>query len=435
MDVFLNDGSRGPVGIVFLGGSLVEILTPEGVTHVSLAQQASRTWVSEAVQRGIYAVDGPATAVAVKRELGVKATILGDVELARQLAGPEAFPDLLAPASTPYVAVAEALQSRLRDLGLLHLYRVELLVAAWLGGMSAEGYWRGEEVCHPQWVTLHAGGSGRIVSRQPSLSNLRRSDRRAFLADAGFQWVEVGWPDGDLAVLADLTRDPVLQAALKTDDPYRALFPESPRPDLCWNELVVHGLNMARLASEVAADVVAFSRRAVRWKDWWSDTVAAADRSGYVVTEGGRRIRCEAVKAPAYAVIESAAERFKLWLALVQREVEVRSEGECAGFRSLIPLYTRIFYQIHHHVPLDRHVDRIAHPVGWAGQLGLRVEVGVGPTWGDIQRIPLDMIRIAGDLLERAEPVWCPRCGGLARDLETLLQHRCEPPSVEVAHV
>jgi|PlaIllAssembly_1097288.scaffolds.fasta_scaffold03235_7 hypothetical protein len=386
-------------------------------------------------QRTFYTWSAPVTTTVVRRLCGdISPAIIGDALLAatmlREPLG--ARPPFTEEGAVEVWRAAEVLTSMLK--GQRAAYELEKQVASFLMEMSVAGYQWADERVHPIWATVHESGSGRIVSRQPSLSNVRKADRVNFKADPYKRWVCVAWPYADLTMVALLSGDPALKAVISTTDPYEVLASlwscDRAKAETVWKNIATHGPNTPRVSEALKEDATTYVEKFVaaapRWHDW---LLAKTAEVPMVEAWLGRRIHVsEGRKVHGAVVMESVSTALKMMLAFLRHESEFRAGAEMAGFSSVIPLYDRVFYQLDVHVPVDRHVE-LAHRVGALSQVGgnFAVEVSMGPSWGELYRVD-GSVREFGQVLADLTtpppiPIRCPACKQTAQDWPTLEDH------------
>lgn len=426
-----RDGRPWLTGVVLAGradDALRVLPVPLDLDLASL-----RGEVYEALTRRVfYTWDAPATWAAVKVLAGIQPAILGDMVLAsRMLRLPLPVTENPWEQAMEVLRVAPRLRDGLGNEGQLAAYELETQVAGWLTEMSVAGYQWGERRVHPLWTTLHESGSGRIVSRTPSLSNVRKPERAEFRADPYKRWVCVAWPYADLTMVALLSGDPALKAAVAAPNPYAVLAEmwetDEERAREVWQTIATHGPNKERVSQALNGDLTPWvpmlCAYAPRWVEWWQGLVQQVPT---VTAWLGRRLHVvEPRKVHGAVVMESVATALKMLLAFLRHEAEFRAEAEMAGFATVIPLYDRVYYQLDVHVPVERHVE-IVKRLGALTQVGghFHVEVSMGPSWGDLHRVDTPFGQETADLTSPPSvPVRCPVCKRTAQDWPTLEAH------------
>lgn len=395
-------------------------------------QPSLRTEVYEILSRRVfYTWNAPETFVTVQRLCGIQPAILGDVALASRMIKEPADPP--PPFSEAGAELAYKMaEAYTRLLGPQRAaYELEKQVAGWLLEMSVVGYQWADRRVHPIWTTIHESGSGRIVSKQPSLSNVRKADRTAFKADPYKRWVCLRWPYSDLTMVALLSGDPVFKALVQTADPYEPLASmwgcDRDKAETIWKAISTHGPFAPRVSEVLKEDAAGYLLRlleaAPRWQEWLS---AKIESTPVVETWLGRTVHVEEPrKVHGAVVMESVSTALKMMLAFLRHESEFRREGEMAGFSSVIPLYDRVFYQLDIHVPVERHVALVKR-LGALVQVGgnFATEVSMGPSWGELYPVDSEFGQTVADLTMPAPiPVLCPVCKQTALDWPTLEEH------------
>jgi len=268
--------------------------------------------------------------------------------------------------------------------------------------------------------------TGRISSSQPNLQNipirspLGRQVRRAFVARPGWLLLGADYSQVELRVLAHISGDQGLLAAFRRgedihattaaaifDVPLEEVTPQQRRFAKQINFGLIYGMSTYRLArdagltqAEAENFVAQYFGRFPRVREYLESTVAQAKNRGYVETllgrrryfpvlqsttpaqeQARRRAEREAVNAPIQG---SAADIIKLAMLQLRRALDERG------------LSAQMIIQVHDELVLEvpqgeldevaslvRRVMESAYPL----RAPLRVDLSVGPNWGEMERL------------------------------------------------
>jgi DNA polymerase-1 len=272
---------------------------------------------------------------------------------------------------------------------------------------------------HTHYIQTGAA-TGRLASKDPNLQNIPvreesgRRIRRAFVPDSGHLFLSADYSQIELAVLAHLSEDPMLQEAfLRQKDIHRQtaaiLFgigeqevtAEQRRVGKTINFGVIYGMSAFRLArdlrisrQEADAFIRRYFERYAGVESFIRQTIEQAERSGYVRTIMGRRRplgrinsrnRTEKMAAERVAVNSpvqgSAADIVKQAMIDVSRALRSRKMGS----RLLLQVHDELIFEVPE-IEVQEARRLIKDTMERAVQLSvpLRVSVEVAATWGDI---------------------------------------------------
>jgi DNA polymerase-1 len=272
---------------------------------------------------------------------------------------------------------------------------------------------------HTHYIQTGAA-TGRLASKDPNLQNIPvreesgRRIRRAFVPDSGHLFLSADYSQIELAVLAHLSEDPMLQEAfLRQKDIHRQtaaiLFgigeqevtAEQRRVGKTINFGVIYGMSAFRLArdlrisrQEADAFIRRYFERYAGVESFIRKTIEQAERSGYVRTIMGRRRplgrinsrnRTEKMAAERVAVNSpvqgSAADIVKQAMIDVSRALRSRKMGS----RLLLQVHDELIFEVPE-IEVQEARRLIKDTMERAVQLSvpLRVSVEVAATWGDI---------------------------------------------------
>jgi DNA polymerase I len=262
--------------------------------------------------------------------------------------------------------------------------------------------------------------TGRLSSSDPNLQNIpTRSEegrriRHAFVAASGFILLSADYSQIELRVLAHLSSDPTLIDAFARDEDIhtrtareilgdgRALDAEARRLAKVINFGIIYGMGPQRLAGELgislseAADYIKrYFERLPGVRSYVEQTLKNARECGYVTTMYGRRrylpelngpdggARAQAERIAVNTPIQgSAADLIKLAMVRLHRTLAQRQ------------LAARIVLQVHDELLLEVQSDAMqavretlsSEMEGVVSlQVPLRVELKIGPNWGELQ--------------------------------------------------
>ncbi len=272
---------------------------------------------------------------------------------------------------------------------------------------------------HTHYIQTGAA-TGRLASKNPNLQNIPvreesgRRIRRAFVPDSDHLFLSADYSQIELAVLAHLSEDPMLQEAFRRQkDIHRQtaaiLFgigeqevtAEQRRVGKTINFGVIYGMSAFRLArdlrisrQEADAFIRRYFERYAGVESFIKQTIEQAERSGYVRTIMGRRRplgrinsrnRTEKMAAERVAVNSpvqgSAADIVKQAMIDVSRALRSRKMGS----RLLLQVHDELIFEVPE-IEVQEARRLIKDTMERAVQLSvpLRVSVEVAATWGDI---------------------------------------------------
>jgi DNA polymerase I len=262
--------------------------------------------------------------------------------------------------------------------------------------------------------------TGRLSSSDPNLQNIpTRSEegkriRRAFVPAPGFALLSADYSQIELRVLAHLSEEPTLIDAFARDEDIHArtareilgdsrlLDGEARRLAKVINFGIIYGMGPQRLAGELgiamseAADYIKrYFERLPAVLNYIKQTLKNARECGYVTTMYGRRrylpelngpdggARAQAERIAVNTPIQgSAADLIKLAMvrlhaALAQGSLSARIVLQVHD-ELLLEVQSAGFEEVRHVVSREmEHVAELRVP--------LRVELKIGPSWGDLQ--------------------------------------------------
>lgn len=154
----------------------------------------------------------------LRHRWGVPITPGGDLELAERFSGVNFGSQPLQDIETLFARMDE-FYGWLRSPARRACWQVELQTALALAQQSELGYLTPDGVQYPRWTTIHPSGSGRISCAKPNIPGTRLADRSRWRAPDGCLWVELRMPEAEWRMLAALTGDPWVLAALDGEGP------------------------------------------------------------------------------------------------------------------------------------------------------------------------------------------------------------------------
>jgi DNA polymerase-1 len=272
---------------------------------------------------------------------------------------------------------------------------------------------------HTNYIQTGAA-TGRLASKDPNLQNIPIRDesgrriRKAFIPDVGCKFVSADYSQIELVVLAHLSGDPTLQEAFRRNsDIHRQtaaiLFgvseeevsPEQRRIGKTINFGVIYGMSAFRLARDLRIPrrdaeefIQRYFERYAGVDRFIKKTIRQAEEKGYVETIMGRRRpigrinsrnRTEKMAAERVAMNSpiqgSAADIVKQAMIEVTRAL---SESKMAS-RLLLQVHDELIFEVPA-AELPTAQELIKQKMEQAVKLSvpLRVDLEVGPTWGDI---------------------------------------------------
>jgi DNA polymerase-1 len=282
------------------------------------------------------------------------------------------------------------------------------------------------EMCHPADGRLHTHfiqtgtATGRLSSKFPNLQNIPvreeegRRIRSAFIPEPGWRFLSADYSQIELAVLASLSGDPMLQEAFRQGRdihtqtasllfgvPTGEVSPSQRQVGKTINFGVIYGMSAFRLARdlrigrEVAQKFInRYFQRYARVEEFIRSIVRDAEQKGYVETITGRRRRilnitsrnhaekAAAERAAVNSVIQgSAADIVKR--AMLEVVGRLREEGMSA--RLLLQVHDELIFEVTE-AEQEKAARIIRAEMDRIGNLAvpLTVKVEVGASWGVI---------------------------------------------------
>ena len=263
--------------------------------------------------------------------------------------------------------------------------------------------------------------TGRFSSSDPNLQNipvrteLGREMRRAFLAEPGWQLLAADYSQVELRVLAHLSRDPGLLAAFQRDEDIHVataaqvygVSPTEVTPDMrriakVMNFGIIYGLSAHGIAQQTELDVkegAAFIESYLGRYPGISDYVEAtkhhAREQGYVETILGRRRYLPEIKQSNFHV-RQAAERMAInmpvqgaaadviKIAMVRIHERMTERG--VKSRMLLQVHDELIFEVPpDEMDLMKETVLELMPSALELAVSLKVDLKVGPTWGDLE--------------------------------------------------
>jgi DNA polymerase-1 len=262
--------------------------------------------------------------------------------------------------------------------------------------------------------------TGRLSSTDPNLQNIpTRSDegkriRRAFVPAPGFILLSADYSQIELRVLADLSEEPTLIDAFARDEDIhtrtareimgdgRSMDAEARRLAKVINFGIIYGMGPQRLAGELgiplsdAGDYIKrYFERLPGVRSYIEQTLKNARECGYVSTIYGRRrylpelngpdggARAQAERIAVNTPIQgSAADLIKLAMVRLHATLADRR----LGARIVLQVHDELLLEVQNdsleavREALSRDMEGVANL-----RVPLRVELKIGPNWGDLR--------------------------------------------------
>lgn len=362
---------------------------------------------------------------------------------------PEIFPDVSAlvwhEALTLRLAVLydeiAMLNSDIETLGYAVPYNIELHARQVLARSTAHGYaniYAGR--VHPTWHTIHESGASTITARGPSLTSVSHSERLRYPADEGFRWVQVEWPKTHLhvSILAARCGSPWLAKAAQDAAPLARLAELWGTSENAADAILLSLLSTGPDETAYTAkggdidNIRALAQVAPEWVQWGATLTEQAHINGSISSFLKRRVKVtEPRKACALDVQTTQAMLLKMLISRLY--VGAAQQPDIyAGFHAVLPVHSKVAYQIDEHVPVAAHITvaKLTGQLFPSPATPLRAEVHMGQTWGGMTRV--DNV---GPVTAQAEqdlaqpgrlPVACTVCERIAPDAATLAQHMAD---------
>lgn len=269
------------------------------------------------------------------------------------------------------------------------------------------------EKIYPRWLSIAYSGDPDMRSEKPSLTNLPKAARSAFLAPDRTRWIMWAWLQPRMRALAALSDDTALQALLATGyDFYTTLGAtlagkaagDGTEEDRGYAKKLMHAVvDYCGDPERVAARMGVGLHEAANLIKW---VYARFPHAGAYLTSillnpqpefsgfMNRRWRLpvDTEWLPSAVISALLRQTVATWLKFTMGRLMANHElghPMLKGFGQLIPVYDRLFYVLDETVPVPAHFHFILPIVETVvNNTQLRAEYGVGPTWGDITLIP-----------------------------------------------
>ena len=263
--------------------------------------------------------------------------------------------------------------------------------------------------------------TGRFSSSDPNLQNipirtdLGREVRRAFPAQPGWQFLAADYSQVELRILAHLSQDPALLEAFHRDeDIHRAtaaqvydVSPEEVTPDMrriakVMNFGIIYGLSAHGIAQQTDLDVhqgMAFIESYLGKypgiRDYVEATKRLAKEQGYVETILGRRRYLPEINQSNFHV-RQAAERMAInmpvqgaaadIIKIAMVRIHQRMQEQGVRSRMLLQVHDELIFEVPPQ-EMEQMQAMVLEQMPAAMELAapLKVELKVGPTWGDLE--------------------------------------------------
>ena len=266
--------------------------------------------------------------------------------------------------------------------------------------------------------------TGRLASREPNLQNipvrteLGRLIRSAFVPEAGMLFLSADYSQIELAVLAHLSEDSLLVEAFKEGKDIHSLTasillkrslkdisPEERRLGKTINFGVIYGMSPFRLAQdfkiskkEASAFIEEYFKRYNGVSSFKERVIAEAEKTGLVTTILGRRRLVPNLKSEN-RMERSQAERiaFNTTIQGSAADIVKCAMKDLCEFIEEEKLNSRLVLQVHDELILEvpeNELKRLAGGVRFLMEnavrlkVPLRVELGVGESWGELSELP-----------------------------------------------
>jgi DNA polymerase I len=264
--------------------------------------------------------------------------------------------------------------------------------------------------------------TGRLSSSDPNLQNIPtrteegRRIRRAFVPAPGFLLLSADYSQIELRVLAHLSEEPTLIDAFANDEDIhtrtareilgnsRSLDGEARRLAKVINFGIIYGMGPQRLANELGIPIAEATDYIKRYferlpavRSYVEQTLKNARELGYVTTMYGRRRYLPELNGPDGGA-RSQAERIAVNSPIQGSAADLIKLAMVRLHAALVHqrLPARIVLQVHDELLLEvqsagleavreilgREMEHVADL-----RVPLRVELKVGPNWGDLQRL------------------------------------------------
>ena len=263
--------------------------------------------------------------------------------------------------------------------------------------------------------------TGRFSSKDPNLQNipirteLGRQVRRAFLAREGWNLLAADYSQVELRILAHLSQDPGLLAAFHRDEdihaatasqvygvPLDQVTPDMRRLAKVMNFGIIYGLSAHGMAQQTdldihdsAAFIDGYFSKYPGIRDYVERIKQQAREQGYVETLLGRRRYLPEIRQSNFNV-RQAAERMAINMPVQGTAADVikiamvriheRMEEQRVASRMLLQVHDELIFEVppQEMEPVKAMVLELM-PSAMALAVPLKVELKVGPTWGDLE--------------------------------------------------
>ena len=265
--------------------------------------------------------------------------------------------------------------------------------------------------------------TGRFSSKDPNLQNipirteLGRQVRRAFLAQPGWSLLAGDYSQVELRILAHLSQDPGLLAAFQRDEdihaatasqvygvPLDQVTPDMRRLAKVMNFGIIYGLSAHGMAQQTdlsyeegAAFIESYFGKYPGIRDYTEKTKQQTRERGYVETLLGRRRYLPQINQSSFNV-RQAAERMAvnmpvqgtaadiIKIAMVRIHHRMGEHPDLSGSRMLLQVHDELIFEVptEEMEPMRAMVLELM-PSAMELSVPLKVEMKVGPTWGDLE--------------------------------------------------
>ncbi|MBI4199755.1 MAG: DNA polymerase I [Chloroflexi bacterium] len=263
--------------------------------------------------------------------------------------------------------------------------------------------------------------TGRISSSDPNLQNIPirtdigRQVRRAFLAQPGWQLLAADYSQVELRILAHMSRDPGLLAAFHRGEdihaatasqvygvPLQEVTPNMRRLAKVMNFGVIYGLSAHGIAQQTelsreqgAAFIESYFGKYPGIRAYIEETKRLARERGYVETLLGRRRYIPEIHHSSFQV-RQAAERMAInmpvqgtaadIIKIAMARIQQRMEEQRLRSRMLLQVHDELIFEVPpEELEATKAMVLELMPSAMALAVPLKVDVKVGPSWGDLE--------------------------------------------------
>ena len=263
--------------------------------------------------------------------------------------------------------------------------------------------------------------TGRLSSSDPNLQNIPirtdrgREVRRAFLAEPGWQLLAADYSQVELRILAHLSQDPALLEAFHRDeDIHQAtaaqvydVSPQEVTPNMrrvakVMNFGIIYGLSAHGIAQQTDLDVHQGSAFIESYlgkypgiREYVETTKRLAKEQGYVETILGRRRYLPEINQSNFHV-RQAAERMAInmpvqgaaadIIKIAMVSIHQRMHEQGVQSRMLLQVHDELIFEVPpREMGQMQEMLQEEMPVALQLAVPLKVELEVGPTWGDLE--------------------------------------------------